>query len=129
MAIVAEKIVLQTDAIRLGTLVPVPESDVGVRDLLHRNPFVSRYALPSIYRGKLVHVRDEEPRTNSLNDCRHDFQWIVYLRLDIRSFAELVVIRNGSWLCRSPVEEFGKLQILSLDIWLCTSSMIFFLNE
>ena len=32
MAIVAENIVLQTDAIRLGALVPVPESDMGVWD-------------------------------------------------------------------------------------------------
>ena len=57
---------------------------------------------------------------------RNHLPWILHLRLDIRSFAGLVVTRDGSSLCYNPVDNFQRLKVLALGIWQSRSLFDFF---
>jgi hypothetical protein len=114
---VAEYLVPETDTIYLAAYWPVPSSDLGIWYFIHKDTDLLKAALRSTYKRRLVHIRHAEHGSDSLRRRRNHFPYHVYLRIDIRSFAGVVLMLNGSSLCHYPVDEFGRLKVLALDVW------------
>jgi hypothetical protein len=114
---VAEYLVPEADTIYLAAYWPVPSSDLGIWYFIHKDTGILKIALQSTYKKRLVHIRHAEHGSDSLRRRRNHFPYIAYLRIDIRSFAGVVLMLNGSSLCHYPVDEFRQLRVLALDVW------------
>jgi hypothetical protein len=114
---------VQADVIFLAAYWPVPSSDLGVWDFIHscKQAEDLKPVLRSLYKGRLVHVRHAEHGSDALRRRRNHFPYIIYLRADIRCFAEVVFMLSGSSLCHYPVDDFERLKVLTLDIWPSTA--------
>jgi hypothetical protein len=114
---VAKYFLFQANVVYLGAYFPVPSSDLAVWDFIHEYRELLGPALNFLYRGRLVVVRNGELGNDTLSRRQEHLKWIRYLRVNLRCFAELVVMRSGSSLCHYPVDEFHRLRVLALDIW------------